>query len=65
MTQADVGWLSAGKLFETKRWGLQSRSVAEDITYPVRLYGEVIHSTDDKGNWCVPPVSNDDSGGAR
>ena len=24
-----------------------------DITYPVRLYGEVIHSTDDKGNWCV------------
>lgn len=24
-----------------------------DITYPVRLYGEVVHSTDAKGNWCV------------
>jgi hypothetical protein len=25
----------------------------QDITYPVRLYGEVVHSTDAKGNWCV------------
>jgi len=26
---------------------------SQDITYPVRLYGEVVHSTDAKGNWCV------------
>eukprot|EP00435_Cladocopium_sp_Y103_P033112 s1995_g8.t1 len=37
-------WIGDGCPFEIPR---------PDITYPVRLYGEVIHSTDAKGNWCV------------
>ncbi|CAK9067499.1 unnamed protein product [Durusdinium trenchii] len=37
-------WIGDGCPFEIPR---------PDITYPVRLYGEVTHGEDEKGNWCV------------
>lgn len=42
------------RAFSRRLFHARRRHSAEDITYPVRLYGEVTHGEDEKGNWCVP-----------